>query len=424
MRRKSFERTVVRLVAEGDRLHHGGDLAAAIGGYRQACTLVREAIEAGLDDPAGVQQLGSMLYTLGEWQLEAGDHRAAADSLGEAEAAYERLGGPAATQLITDVIVRRARVHAAARQPLSAIAEAQQAAARALARAAADPGGPGVIDAARVLAHAGSVQLRIGADPDLAVAAADWALREYLAAFGRGGMLALPAAHAPAVLAAARIAYIVHTAAGRDDLAQMAHRLATATDGGAPYDPAAMVADVRDSRPTLAAVLLAAGREDLAQDLTAPATDVRLLVPAMRRSSQVAPAYAEQLGRLGTELDGPAEVLLYLEAHALFAGASQDRVPSMRYELGHFGPHWAAATMNFGQRMAEAGETAAAVDAADWLGGIVGQLVPYTLLDAQARGTAEDAAEWQQAIYDMAGDTEAAARAGQLRQMLAAQPPG
>jgi len=366
-----------------------------------------------------------MLYTLGEWQLEAGGHRAAAGSLGEAEAAYERLGGPAAAQLITDVIVRRARVHAAARQPLSAVAEAQQAAARALARAraAADPGGLGAIDAARVLAHAGSVQLRIGGDPDLAVGAADWALRDYLAAFGRGGTLALPAAHAPAVLAAARVAYVVHTAAGRDDLARMAHRLATATDGGAPYDPAAMVAEFRDSRPTLAAVLVAAGHDDLAQALTAPATDVRLLVPAMRCSSQAAPAYAEQLGRLGTEIGGPAEVLLYLEAHALFAGASQDRVLSMRHDFGHFGQHWAAATMNFGQRMAEADETAAAVDAADWLGGIVGQLFPYTLLDAQARGTAEAGAEWQQAIYAMAGDTEAAARAGQLRQMLAAQPP-
>jgi hypothetical protein len=52
--------------------------------------------------------------------------------------------------------------------------------------------------------------LVVGGDPDLAVAAADYALRIYLAAFRVGQRFELPAVHAPAVRAAA-------TAAGEHD---------------------------------------------------------------------------------------------------------------------------------------------------------------------------------------------------------------
>jgi len=76
-------------------------------------------------------------------------------------------------------MLRRARVLMAAGRRLSAMAEVQRAMIRALEPVASDTRGlgPQVIDAARVLAHGGTVQLGGGGDPDLAAAAvdaADW----------------------------------------------------------------------------------------------------------------------------------------------------------------------------------------------------------------------------------------------------------
>ena len=160
-----------------------------------------------------------MLYAQGEWLLENGEYQPSLDALAEAEQSYARLGSRIPAQLITDVALRRARV----------------------------------------LAHGGTVQLGSGGDPDLAVAAADWALRKYLGAFRQGDQLSVPQAHVSAVEAAARTAYIAHAAAGRPDLAET---------------------------------------------LTAPATDLRLLMPTMRCPDQLAPAVAEQLAELGDGLDG------------------------------------------------------------------------------------------------------------------------
>jgi tetratricopeptide (TPR) repeat protein len=401
---------VVRLGEEGRTCYVRGDLAGALDRYGRACELVRETIGRSDGEAEDVRQLGSMLYTLGEWQLEAGEHTPSVETLTEAEAVYERLGERAA-QLVADVVIRRARVHAAAGQPLSAIADAQQATLACLELLAGPAGRSGAVEAARVVAFSGRVQLAVRGDPDLAVGAADWALREYLRAFRSGDRLSVPVEHAPAMNAAGRVAYIVHTAADRSELAETARWFAE--DGKGPPQVDELVEEVR-AAPTLAGVLASLGRADLVATLTSPATDVRILVPAMRCSPQVAPGYAQTLGELQLRADGLDQVLLGLEAHALFAAASQRRVPSMRYEFGHFGPRWAAAVVNVGQRHAEAGNLAAALDAARWLGGIVGQLAPHTMIDAEARRTALDTARWQRAILTDAGDHTAAAAVSQV----------
>ncbi len=408
MRGNSMRRKVLRLAEEGRQLHYEGELDDAIDRYELACVLVRESIgkQKGEADPDSLQQLGSMLYAQGEWLLENGEYQPALDALAEAEQSYARLGPRVPAQLITDVALRRARVLMAAGRRLSAMAEAQRAMIRALEPVASDTRGlgPQVIDAARVLAHGSTVQLGSGGDPDLAAAAADWALRKYLGAFRQGDQLSLPEAHVSAVEAAARAAYVAHAAAGRDDVAAVPLQLIAATSGGMRVDLESAVARVRRSQPSLATVLTSAGRPDLAETLTAPATDLRLLLPAMRCPVQLAPAVAEQLSELGDGLDGAARILLYLEAHALFASASQDQVSAMQYQFDHFGPSWAVAVMRFGQGMTELGQTAAAVDAADWLGGILQQLAPWTMTSDEARTTAADIETWRQSVYGTSGN--------------------
>ena len=141
----------------------------------------------------------------------------------------------------------------------------------------------------------------------------------------------------------------------------------------------------------------------------------------MRCPAQLAPAYAQTLGDMVPRASGWDEVLLELEAHALFAGASQQEVLSMGNEFGHFGQHWAAAVVNFGQRMAELDAWPAALDAARWLTAIIGQLTPYTMIDAQAATVALDLARWQESIFSAVGDSAAAADVAQVIAALEAR---
>ncbi|WP_230689753.1 hypothetical protein [Catellatospora paridis] len=407
-------------MSDGERCYGRGDLAGAVDRYQRACALVQDAIHTEPWDADNAQQLGSMLYTLGEWLLQAEDYPAAVDALVAAEAAYERLGDPPG-QLVADVVIRRARAHAAAGQPLSAIAEAQQAVTTCLALTAEHADPEDMIPAARVVALAAQVQLSIGGDPDVAVSAADWALRQYLAAFRRGGQFALPAVHAPAVRAAAATAFIVHAAAGRSELAQTARWFFTVAGGG-PLPGGDLVERVAERQPTLAQALGVAGRPELADRLTAPATEVRILVPAMRCSPQLAPAYAKIMGDLLIAAPTWDELLFGLEAHALFAAASQQRVPTMRYQFGEFGLHWAAAVVNFGQRHAENDNVPAALDAAAWLSGIIGQLAPHAMAHPQVRFNALSLSQWQHGLYTAVGDTAAAAQVAAVITTLEAMP--
>lgn len=375
--------------------------------------------EASRTSPAQTRELGSVLYALGEIERGAGRFSAAVATLEEAEAAYSSLGRDAETaQLVADVVIRRARVHAHAGRPLSAIADVQQAVLGCLDLATGPLRSPARLAVARVLAHAAHVQLAIGGDPDLVAGAADFAIREIVGGLAPGDSLQVSPVDAGTIMLAGTTAALVHTAAGRPQLAQAAQWL-TAMMSDDPAAPAAAdVERLRIGQPTLAAVLTETGNDNYLDVLTAPPTDVRLLVPAMRVSTGVAAGYGAMLGRMQLETSGPPERLVGLEAHALFAWASQQGDLNMRYQFKTFGSEWLSAVVNFGQRHAEQEIWPAAVDAAAWLTGIVGQLAPFTLIDTDVRRDVLAIMDWQEHIYTATGDAGAAARVAEARDTI------
>jgi tetratricopeptide (TPR) repeat protein len=404
-RRASRRSEVVSLCEQGLQFHDHQDLPAALERYQRACELVREMIEEDPSDADNPQQLGSMLYTAGQWQLEAGDYAAALNALNEAESSYQKLGDQA-SQLIADVVIRRARAHAAFGRPLSAVTDAQQAVMSSVGGLEQDLDGSRGLDAARVVALASEVQLLMGGDPDLAVGAADWALRRYLAEYTVGNEFRVPVGHDLAVSTAARIAAIVHTAAGRTELADAATALLTAmSEDGQSSDLRDMAEQVR-TNATLAQVLGEAGRDDLADQLTAPAIESGILVPAMRCPPDTAPVVADALSKLYGEVPAELDLRLGIEAHALFAAASQGRVAALRYQFGEFGPSWAAAVFNTGQRLAAQGDLAAALDAAMWLTSIIGQLLPFTISDPDLRVLATTCLRWAHDVFIAVRDAD------------------
>ncbi len=70
------------------------------------------------------------------------------------------------------MVIRRARVHANAFRPLSAIADAQQAVLGCLPLASGPLRSQSRLAVARVVAHAAQVQISVGGDPDLVAGAA------------------------------------------------------------------------------------------------------------------------------------------------------------------------------------------------------------------------------------------------------------
>jgi hypothetical protein len=365
---------------------------------------------------AQTRELGSVLYALGEIERGAGRFPEAVATLDEAESAYNSLGRGAETaQLVADVVIRRARVNAQALRPLSAIADVQQAVLGCLDLAAGPLRSPDRLAVARVLAHAAHVQLAIGGDPDLVAGAADFAIREVIGGLGPGDSLQLSPVDAGTIGLAGRVASIVHTAAGRRQLAEAAQWIAGMVSDGPAGPAAADVERVRDGQPTLAAVLTATGNDRYLEVLTAPPTEVRLLVPAMRVSTGVAAGYGAVLGGLQLQTSGPQERLVGLEAHALFAWASQQGDINMRYQFKTFGLEWLSAVVNFGQRHAEQEVWPTAVDAAAWLTGIVGQLAPFAVIDADVHRNVLSILDWQESVYAASGDAEAAARVAEAR---------
>ncbi|MEU4157379.1 hypothetical protein [Actinoplanes sp. NPDC026670] len=368
---------------------------------------------------AAARELGSILYALGELERGAGQFTEAAATLDEAETTYRGLGDSVeVAQLVADVVIRRARVHAQAGRPLSAVADVQQAVLGCLDLATGPLRSPARLAVARIVAHAAHVQLMIGGDPDLIAGAADFALREIIGGLAPGDGLQLSPVDAGTLGLAGQVAAIVHTAAGRRQLAEAAQWLAGMVSGGPVAPSADEVAQVRDGLPTLASVLTESGNDRYLSVLTAPPTEVRLLVPAMRVSTGVAAAYGAVLGKLQLETSGSAERLVGLESHALFVWASQQGEFNMRHQFATFGLEWLTAVINFGQRYAEQELWPAALDASGWLTGIVAQLAPFATFDDGVRRNVVAVMEWQEMIFNSTGDTAAAARVAEARATL------
>lgn len=403
-RRSSRIRDIARAEEEGRARYARGDLAGAIERYQAGCGLVREE----LSDEASVRQLGAMLYTLGQWQIEALEYGDATTSLDEAEKAYGGLGDQAAG-LVADVLIRRAIANMQVEMALSAIADAQQAVIKALDWGEQDPEAR-ELDVARVIGLAGHVLLRIGADPDLAVSAADWAMESYVRLSVKDGGFSLPDEHGFAFKMAAEVSAIVHRAARDDELATPMLTLAVAAHGGSWPEFNAEVERVREALPTIGQVLTAANEPDLAKRLTATA-DFVPMVPEMRCEPELAPVVAAKLTEIRRAgVPPPARILLSLESHALFAAAARLRVPRMRYQFADFGVIWAAELLDLGRLMAEQGNTTAAYDAIRWLGGLIDQLRPYTGIDPTARLVVVESARWMLGFHTASGSSGELAR--------------
>jgi hypothetical protein len=429
--RRGTIREVTRLTEEGMRNYQQGRPGPAVQNYDAACDVLKKAMDWKSPNPDGLRQLGSMRYTQGQWLMQAGLFAEAASMLNEAEAMYGAVG-ESAVNLVADVVVRRGHVHATSGKLLSSISDVQQAVMNVMSWASRDEESPArVLGAARVVALASHVQLLGQVDPDIAADAADWALQAYVASCPEPGSilaLAIPPAHRVAFQTAARVAVTAHAAAGRNDQMHMAQATFMRAGGPPLADVSAQAERIREDQPTLASVLGWCERPDLAAALTPADPDTKFLVPAMRCPPDEAPQYGRTLvgllDKLPESVSEQGRVRLCLEAHALFSYASQRQAGPMRYQFGDFGPSWAIAVKTLGQlsggRDLPADGALGAIDAAEWLTGIIDQLTPFLIIDHQARATAVDCLQWQQETYAAAGDNAATSRIAQVLQTLPA----
>jgi hypothetical protein len=414
---------VDRLLGEGMELHGRGDRPVAIDLLSEACTLLRDVIGSQDADHGDVLELESVLSVLGMWLNGAGDSRGVAEAVSEGSALHKQFGaGPPG--LAPDIMMVRALAHADAGDALSALADAQQAATIAI-DVATDRHSPRPVEAAYVLARAGRLQLRLGCDPDLAVAATDWALRGFLNEFGTGPGR-IPEMFASAFHDASWTSWIAHTAAGRHDVAKEVRSIYLAGQVGLGGFVELAAEPVRTGQPTLARVLGWTGHPDLAKALTAPATEVKILVPAMRCRPQDLPEYGLKLtelqasvpGKVPAQISGQAGTMLAMESHAMFNAALTLGVPELRQKFGLYGRAWLLAVTQVGNDMIDRGNVPAAIDAADWITGIIDKMLQFSPADPEARETATLAAGWQRDVYEAVGDSTAAAHAIEMLETL------
>lgn len=267
---------------------------------------------------------------------------------------------------------------------------------------------------AAALSQHASVLHRFG-DPDLAVAAADLAVRTYL-----HHQSDLVGGHVIAFRRAAAVAVDVHRAFGRGEIARSAAGLAERLSPGVMSPP-----DVAEPEPLLARTTLAqaldrmpepsaGGRASLKAALTAPATDCTLITTTQRCVPDDVPVVAGLLAAMaGAALDREPGVglRLGLEAHVLYAHGSAAQLPAMRYDLGTHGPAWARMLLACSRTCEAHGRRELALDLAAWLGGVAQQLVPFAVLDEGTRALAREAVAWHAELLERAGDADGATQA-------------
>jgi len=418
-------------IAEAIGAGRSADMARAAGDHRRAAHLDRIAL--GLltalvaddpDEPAHRQALGSRAYAAGESLMGSGDLAEAVDVLGRAYDAYEALlalpdpgfDRDRIARWIADVQLRRARALLRLDRLASTVAESQAAALAHLQRWDGRDDHPEALDTARVLAWHSYLTSRAG-DPDLAVAAADTALRVYLGrAADVNGSDEAKALHLPTFVLAARVAAVIHHAHGRDDLATAAAEMgALPVPGLVPWIDLPTPDGIRASL-TLAEALDRVDGDSATgarEALTAPAVDCRLLTSADRSAPSLAPVWASRLtdlvGAEGVRDDPAAARRLALEAHALFAHASAAQVTAMRHE-GRWTRDWVHLTSRASAAAYAEARVELAVDWARWLSGAVDALGPHVIVDATIRAAALRAVAWYGRLMGLVGN-EAEARA-------------
>ncbi|MFY1694590.1 hypothetical protein [Solwaraspora sp. WMMA2101] len=444
------QRQIHKLVDKGDQARAGGDLAEAAHSYQDACQL---AGAAAAQDPSAVDHqelLGRIQLALGDVQHRRGDNRAAVDTLTAAESTWEMVaelrgasagdgmmqirdiavdglpgssGGPVTERILADVAIIRARAHAELGHPFSGLVDAQQALYTYVVHAqSADP--PSDFDQALTATGAGYVQMKVGGDPEIVAAAAGYAVSRYAQSLATVQPWQREAAwtkHWDEFRLAVDVAYIAYRALGQHDLAEAVRRLVDPDHSGRP-DAWEDAIDQLRQRPTLPAVLA-----ELAPDLKARLPGLAAaslpLVPLLRVRLAQAPDVAVQLARLSEAAldrgDPRSGMRLALDAHVLFAGTSQLGTAQLRYQFHRYGPAWCRVLYRAGRQWHDDGQSEVAVDAANWLTGLVSSLFPHAIVDAGIRSLLRDCLRWQRELYSGLGDTQAVADVTRAEETLA-----
>ncbi|MDN3355427.1 hypothetical protein [Actinomadura sp. DC4] len=391
-----------------------------------------ESLRARPGDPRAVRTLARRLRDGAVGLPPAGTIAA----LEESERLYMSLPGDTAVAALADVRCRKGQAQASAGLGASAVLTMDESLSVYDALGANRPHSPYSLDYAHAFLINAGILRRYG-DPDLAVASADGAIRQYLHRRDEINSSLRQAVHIGRFHQALAIASELHAAGGRFGLA---HQVDAMAIEGAPRagdmavrararkavhlraDGRAREADelsrhvhasspkalaeaedvfARSERLTLRQAVGQA-RSALGEQAVPPPLDALLTDPSqvleagwcvsLRGPEDVMATGASHLVRASLALpDGAGELrrTLALEAHYLFAVASLEQVPDLRHRFGSHGSDWARALLWL-TRSARDGDAALADDLAGWLRGVLLRLRPYALVDAEAQTAFEE----------------------------------
>jgi tetratricopeptide (TPR) repeat protein len=444
-RDRATELRVGELLDEARTARRSGRHTKAVRSQREAIDLCRGLGERFPGDPRHRQSVASALYSLGAMLTEGDDIPDSIPVLDESARLYAELGAEGfldAEPLVADVRVRRAYSLAWIGEGATAVAESDEAVSVYETLALA---GDHDFDLARTLALNAVIVDRFG-DPDVAVSSADRAVRIWLSRRHSPAEFMIGGEEISYLLAASAVASTVHARFERADVSLFATELGIQFLASRTSDPRVMqwLGEVREiaaaydtlsvkRRVTLARecadrlrdlterfelppgiglaladVLRQAGEEELAGRITRPALECAVSTSSQRCAADVAPAYAQRLAAVALRLlpGDTGGVSPGLEAHWLFAAASRDGHPQMRYELDTFGRPWAEVLLAMSETFEDRGDDVMALDLASWAAGLAQQLLPYTRLSADLSRLAARCLERHGRLLIAAGDEE------------------
>lgn len=426
MRRdRTEEGRIGDLLERSDMARSRGDADGAITLRREVVARARALAERFPNDPRHEQAAAASLYAIGAMALEGYRPAEAIEALDESRELYEALGSRgalASLPFVCDVRARRARALAALDRGASAVVDADGAVRGywTLIEGVADDH-PHHLGLARVLTAAALIQYQFG-DPDLAVGAADTAIRIYLARAESINRSPDMVEHAAYMTDAVMVAQRVHAAHSRKDLAEAASNL---LEQLVPLDEHRSLVAARLPRPhpalvapggslprTLAHVLAAHDSGDLAQQTTRPAVECAIRVPSERAPGRLAYLAGLQLAGLVDTVSAPADRLrVGLEAHWVLAAASEQQTYEMRYSFEPAGLAWMQALLACSSLLEDARDVAFALDLMSWAVGVAQQLTPHMFTNRSTANAVHDCHERYARLLAVSGDVEAARQA-------------
>ena len=302
-----------------------------------------------------------------------------------------------------------------------------------------DENEPFTLEAAWAMSQHAEILYRSG-DPDIAVAAADLAMRTFLNRGAEINQTTLARVYyVRAFTIAALIAADVHQRFGRADIAASARSMADEslrTSPGITVEPALpLLADMSLARALDRVLALPADRSPQTAEAMASVERIKgsVIVPAVDctlaftsgRATELEPVLVAGILAAGCAAvadDDPAAALrIGLEAHVLYAGASEAQTPPMRYDFASHGQLWARTLLLCSRAAAQHDMPDLALDLASWMGGAVEGLVPVALIP-ETRSLACECLAWHAELLQSHGKTDGANQARQMLRGLKALP--